>query len=80
MPIGDWFGIAQIGPFIFSGKFAWWLRRTVYVLYMPGFIRKVRIVFDWTIHSFGMRNIVNIEDGESKDYRYPHGTAREKNV
>lgn len=61
MPIGDWYGIAQVGPIVFSGWFAWWIRRTVYLLYMPGFIRKIRIVFDWTMHSFSFRNIINID-------------------
>jgi len=61
MPIGDWFGIAQIGPFIFSGRFAWWIRRTVYVMFMPGFIRKLRIIIDWTLHGFGFRNTSSIQ-------------------
>lgn len=61
MPIGDWYGIGEIGPFVFSGRFAWWLRRTVYLLYMPGIIRKLRIVFDWTMHSFTFRNIIDID-------------------
>lgn len=60
MPIGDWYGIAKLGPFIFSGKLAWWIRRTAYVAFMPGFIRKVRIVFDWTLHGFGFRNTASI--------------------
>ncbi len=61
MPIGDWYGIGQVGSFVFSGWLAWWMRRTVYLLYMPGFIRKVRVVFDWTMHSFSFRNIINID-------------------
>lgn len=61
MPIGDWYGIAIIGPFIFGGRFAWWLRRTVYVLFMPGIIRKLRIVIDWTLHTFGTRYMVDVE-------------------
>lgn len=62
MPIGDWFGIAHIGPFIFSGRLAWWIRRTLYLWYMPGIRRKLSIVFDWTIHSFGSRNIIDIQN------------------
>lgn len=61
MPIGDWFGVAVIGKFVFSGFFAWWLRRTVYLLYMPGIARKLRVVFDWTLHVFGRRHIINID-------------------
>jgi len=61
MPVGDWYGVAQIGPFILFGKLAWWIRRTVYVLFMPGVLRKIRIVFDWTIHSFGVRDVISVD-------------------
>lgn len=63
MPVGDWFGIAHLGgPFTFSGRIAWWIRRTLYLWYMPGIRRKLSIVFDWTIHSFGSRNIIDIKN------------------
>lgn len=61
MPIGDWYGAAKIGNIIFFGRFAWWLRRTAYLVFMPGFTRKLRIVFDWTIHSFAFRHIINVK-------------------
>ncbi len=60
MPVGDWWGVAEIGPFTLFGKLAWWIRRTVYVFFMPGTLRKLRIMFDWTIHSFGFRDFINI--------------------
>lgn len=60
MPVGDWWGVAEIGPITLFGPLAWWIRRTVYVLFMPGILRKLRIVFDWTIHSFGFRDFINI--------------------
>jgi len=58
--VGDWWGVAEIGPFTLFGKLAWWIRRTVYVFFMPGILRKLRIIFDWTIHSFGYRDSINI--------------------
>lgn len=61
MPVGDWWGVAQIGPITLFGKLAWWIRRTVYVLFMPGILRKVRIVFDWSMHSIGYRDVINVE-------------------
>lgn len=65
LPVGDWWAVAEIGPFTFSGKFAWWLRRTVYVLFMPGILRKLRIVFDWTMYSFGSRDFIHIEQKDN---------------
>lgn len=61
MPVGDWYGIAVIGGVVLHGWVAWWIRRTVYVLYMPGILRKLRIIFDWTIHSFGFGHFIHIE-------------------
>ncbi len=61
IPIGDWYGAAVIGPIIFFGWFAWWLRRTAYLIFIPGVIRKLRIVIDWTLHSFGSRHTLSME-------------------
>ncbi|MSU75318.1 MAG: hypothetical protein EXS55_02285 [Candidatus Magasanikbacteria bacterium] len=61
MPIGDRYGVAIFGPVVISGLFAWWLRRTVYLMFMPGFLRKLKIVFDWTLHLFGFSYIIAVE-------------------
>ncbi|MFB6181322.1 MAG: NAD(P)/FAD-dependent oxidoreductase [Candidatus Magasanikbacteria bacterium] len=63
MPVGEWYGVA-VFPWLndlkLFGKLAWWLRRTAYVLFMPGVVRKIRIVIDWTLRTFGFRNLTNI--------------------
>lgn len=69
MPVGDWYGIAKTGPFIWSGRIAWWLRRTIYVWYMPTLLRKLRIIIDWTLHSFGFRHTLNISHAEKQNKR-----------
>lgn len=61
VPIGDWYAVAHIGPFIFSGRFAWWLRRTIYLMFIPGFWRKLRIMIDWTLHGFGFKHMIDID-------------------
>jgi len=66
MPVGDWYGVAMIGPITLYGRFAWWLRRTVYVLFMPGILRKLRIVFDWTMHSFGFCHFIKVDRSPKK--------------
>lgn len=60
MPIGDWYGVAKIGSLVLHGRLIWWLRRTVYIWYMPTFLRKLRIIIDWTLHSFVFRHTINI--------------------
>ena len=64
--IGDKRGIGKIGPFFFTGWFAWWMRRTVYVNFMPKMSRKIRIIIDWTLRLFGPRYIIDIEKNHTK--------------
>lgn len=60
LPLGNWQAVAQIGPFFLSGPFAWWLRRTAYVLFLPGLVRKFKIILDWTLHRFTNRYIIDL--------------------
>lgn len=50
--------VAEICGFRFSGFFAWWLWRTVYLFKLPGLERKVRVAMDWTLDLFFPRDIV----------------------
>ncbi len=62
IPVGDWYGIFILGNFVFAGRFAWWLRRTAYLLFLPGIIRKIQIATDWTLHTVGFKSIIDTED------------------
>jgi len=44
--IGRRIGVARIFGFNFSGFFAWWMWRTVYLSKLPGLDKKVRVAFD----------------------------------
>ncbi len=61
IPIGDWYGVMAVGNLYFFGRIAWVIRRTVYILFMPGIIRKLNILVDWTLHSFGFRYIIDLD-------------------
>ena len=50
--------VAQIWRFKFSGFFAWWLWRTIYLFKLPGLERKIRVAMDWTLDLFFRRDIV----------------------
>ena len=50
--------VAEILGVRFSGFFAWWLWRTVYLFKLPGFERKLRVAMDWTLDLFFPRDIV----------------------
>lgn len=61
MPIGDNYGILVREQLVVAGFWAWWLRRTVYLLFMPGWLRKLKIVIDWKLHLIGFSYILEIE-------------------
>ena len=42
----------------FSGFFAWWLWRTIYLMKLPGLERKIRVALDWTLDLVFPRDIV----------------------
>lgn len=61
MPIGDNYGILVFpNGFVLEGFVAWWIRRTVYLIFIPGLLRKLKIIFDWTLNLFGFRYTVDI--------------------
>lgn len=50
--------VAEILGLRFSGFFAWWLWRTIYLMKLPGFERKLRVALDWTFDLFFARDII----------------------
>ncbi len=50
--------VAEICGWKFSGFFAWWLWRTIYLLKLPGWERKLRVAIDWTLDLFFSRDLV----------------------
>ena len=56
--LGRHSAVAEILGFKFSGSVAWWLWRTIYLMKLPGFERKLRVTLDWTLDLFFPRDIV----------------------
>lgn len=46
--IGEREAVAEVFGFHFSGFFAWWMWRTIYLAKLPGLLRKLRVMIDWT--------------------------------
>ena len=55
-------GVARIFGFNFSGFFAWWMWRTVYLSKLPGLDKKVRVAFDWTLDLLFPKDVCAIHD------------------
>jgi NADH dehydrogenase len=64
--IGHRVAVAEIFGFQFSGFLAWWLWRTVYVLKLPRFDRKLRVILDWTLDLFFPRDLNHLSPRFSK--------------
>lgn len=56
VPIGDWFGVAEIGNLTFSGRIAWWMRRTVFIQRLWSWANRLKVTLDWTIKIFRPRD------------------------
>lgn len=60
MSVGERYGLIIRGRFVIAGWFAWVIRRAVYVWFMPGIARKIKILSDWLLRSFGSADIISI--------------------
>jgi NADH dehydrogenase len=58
--IGQRRGVANILGVNFSGFFAWFLWRTLYLSKLPRLEKKVRVALDWTLDVFFSKDIVQI--------------------
>src|SRR5215475_11900801 len=60
--IGCRTGVARVLGFNFSGFFAWWLWRTIYLSKLPGLDKKVRVAFDWTLDLLFPKDVCAVHD------------------
>jgi NADH dehydrogenase len=60
--IGRRTGVARIFGFNFSGFFAWWMWRTIYLSKLPGLDKKVRVAFDWTLDLIFPKDVCAVHD------------------
>jgi NADH dehydrogenase len=76
--VGEREAVAEIFGMHFSGFFAWWMWRTIYLAKLPGMGRRFRVMIDWTFDLFFARDIsvvlppqeeilraIHLEKGES---------------
>jgi hypothetical protein len=50
--------VANILGVNFSGFMAWWLWRTIYLMKLPRFEKKVRVALDWTLDLIFSKDLV----------------------
>jgi len=59
--IGRRTGVANILGVNFSGWFAWWLWRTVYLLKLPRMEKKIRVAIEWTLDVLFSKDLVQFQ-------------------
>ncbi len=69
--IGRRTGVARIFGFNFSGFFAWWLWRTIYLSKLPGLDKKVRVAFEWTLDLLFRKDVCAVHDLPSRSGVHP---------
>ena len=60
--IGRRTGVARVFGFNFSGFFAWWMWRTIYLSKLPGLDKKIRVAFDWTLDLLFPKDVCAVHD------------------
>lgn len=55
--IGEHAAVAEVFGFHFKGFFAWWMWRTIYLAKLPGLLRKLRVMIDWTFEIIFPRDL-----------------------
>jgi NADH:ubiquinone reductase (H+-translocating) len=55
--LGKHRGTAQVRKLTFTGPLAWWMGRSYHLLMVPGWVRRTRIVVDWTLALFFPRDV-----------------------
>lgn len=58
--LGSYDGVAKVMGIPVVGFLAWWLWRSVYLMKMPGFGRKLRVSADWTVSLFSRPDVVQV--------------------
>ena len=70
--IGHRTAVAEIFGMKFSGFIAWFMWRTIYLMKLPGFERKLRVMIDWTLDLFFPRDITLMRSKPTEMLRETH--------
>ncbi|MEX0910215.1 MAG: NAD(P)/FAD-dependent oxidoreductase [Candidatus Paceibacterota bacterium] len=60
LSLGTWNAVGEIGGFVISGRFTWWLWRTIYLFKFMSWRKRFRIMAEWTVNLFFPRDITKI--------------------
>jgi NADH dehydrogenase len=61
--LGHYNGVGMVMRFRVKGFLAWWVWRSYYLMQMPRWERRVRLVLDWTLALFFKYDVVKLDLG-----------------
>jgi len=70
--LGQRRAVAQIPGVCLTGFFAWFLWRTIYLMKLPGLVRRLRVAFDWTLDLFFPRDITQLDVSRAERFSIEH--------
>jgi NADH dehydrogenase len=70
--IGHRAAVAHVFGINFSGFLAWWMWRSIYLMKLPRFDRKLRVMIDWTLDLFFPRDINQLSPRYSTQLKEIH--------
>src|SRR5207244_12484705 len=76
--LGHYKGVGRVFVFKIKGFLAWWVWRSYYLMQMPQWSRRIRIMIDWTVGLLMRNDVVqlDLERGDPNDSPGPE-TGRE---
>lgn len=76
--LGHMNAVAALGRLRMSGFLAWWMWRTIYLLKLPRFDRKLRVMIDWTLNLFFPRDLNALDFAPANRHATIHLEAGEE--
>ncbi|NDJ62378.1 MAG: NAD(P)/FAD-dependent oxidoreductase [Chloroflexi bacterium] len=59
--IGHQTAVAEVGGFKFSGLFAWFMWRGIYISKLPTMEKRIRVLLDWVVDVFFPRDLASLQ-------------------
>jgi NADH dehydrogenase len=75
--LGQRRAVAQMFGVTFSGFIAWFMWRSVYLMKLPGMVRRLRVAIDWTLDLFFPRDITQLDADRPRRLDVRHYEAGE---
>ena len=57
LSLGKWYAIGEIWGIRISGRFSWWVWRTIYLFNIVSWSKRIRVAVSWTLNIFMPRDI-----------------------